>query len=97
MTRSDADDRLQAQIDYLRSADRLRELAAIAAEMTPEERLEQAWAMSRSGAAMRASLPDDVRARIEAYREPLAPGAEEAMRRLGSLASPGSTRASGSD
>jgi hypothetical protein len=38
--------------------------------------------------AMLARLPPDVRARVESYREPLGPGAEAALSRLGSLASP---------
>jgi hypothetical protein len=90
MARPPEDDRLEAQLEYLRSDERLRELAAVAAEMTPEQRLEQAWAMSESGAAMRAQLPEEVRARLEAHREPLGPGAEDALRRLGRLFAPGS-------
>jgi hypothetical protein len=96
MTQTEADERLQAQLEYLRSVDHLRELAAIAAEMTPEERLAQAWAMSRSGAAMRERLPEEARARVEAYREPLGPDAEQVLQRLGRLPSPGPNRAPGS-
>ena len=97
MPPSDVDDLLEAQLEYLRSDDRLRELAAIAAEMTREERLEQAWAMSRSGQSMLDSLPDDVRARAEAYREPLGAGAEEVLPRLAALSSPGPDHVSNAD
>ena len=79
MSEPDADAILRAQLEHLRSDDRLRELAALAADMTPEERLQQAWAMSRSAAAMLEGRPDPP-------REPLGPGAPEVLRRLSDLA-----------
>jgi hypothetical protein len=92
MQRSPVDRRLQLQLEYLRSDERLRELAGVAAELTSEERLEQAWAMSRSAAAILAQQPDDLLARIEAVRDALGPGAENVLPRLARLASPGSPR-----
>ena len=77
-------ERLQAQLEYLRSDDRLRELAALAAESTPEERLEQAWAMSRSAAAVLVSGAADDR-----VREEIAAAAAPVLRRLAGLARPG--------
>lgn len=88
MTSQD-DARLEAQLDYLRSDDRLRELAALAAELTPAERLAQAWDMCRSAAAMLERLAEDERRRIEATREVPAPDAAEVLGRLARLASPG--------
>jgi len=80
--------RLESQLAYLRSDDRLRELAALAAEMSPEQRLEQAWAMSRSAAAMLASLPDEVRERLEQSRETPSSEAAPVLRHLAHLSSP---------
>jgi hypothetical protein len=90
-----ADALLCAQVEHLRSDERLRELAALAAEMTPEERLAQAWAMSASGAAARELLAEDERARVDALREPLGPGAEQVLARLAGLSSPGAARGPG--
>ena len=80
--------RLESQLAYLRSDDRLRELAALAAEMSPEQRLEQAWAMSRSAAVMLASLPAEVRERLEATRETPSVEAGPVLRHLAHLSSP---------
>jgi hypothetical protein len=91
MSPTDADEILRAQLEYLRSDDRLRELAAMAVEMTAEERLEQAWAMSASAQATLDALPADARARAEAYREPLGADAEEVLPRLAALWSPTSS------
>jgi hypothetical protein len=95
--RSPTDERLQAQLEYLRSDDRIRELARLAAEMTPEERLEQAWSMSRSAAAMLDNLPSEVRERLEAHRQPLTPDSEEALRRLARLSIAGAPGAADPD
>ena len=97
MASSDENERLRAQIEYMSSDDRLRERAALAAEMTPEERLEQACEMTDTAAATLDALPEDVRERILGYSEPFGPGAEEVLRRLGSLASPGRARVLDSD
>lgn len=82
------DERLRAQLEYLRSDDRLRELAAVAGEMAPEERLEQAWAMAASAAATLEALGPEARARIEATRQGPNAGAAPVLRRLARLASP---------
>jgi hypothetical protein len=86
---SDVDRRLEEQLGYLRSDERVRERAARAAEMTVAERLSLTYMLSRRATAMRDQLPSDLRARVASYREPLGPGAEAALRRFSRLASPG--------
>lgn len=87
MAGTDADRRLEAQLEWLRSDDRLRERAARAAELTVRERLELTYRLCREAMAMLDRLAPEARERIEAYREPLGPGAEQVLRRLGRLAS----------
>ena len=89
MSGSEADRRLEQQLQYLRDDDRLRERAARAAEMTVAERLSLTYRLSRRATAMRDKLSPEIRMRAEAYREPLGPGAEEVLRRFSRLASPG--------
>jgi hypothetical protein len=84
----DADARLRAQLEYLRSDERLRELARMAAELTPEERLAQAWEMSRGGSLVSGPLSDEARARVDALRGELGPNAERVLRRLATLGRP---------
>jgi len=82
------DPRLEAQLEYLRSDDRLRERAARAAELTVAERMALVAALGRQAMAMLDRLPPEVRARALAYREPLGPGAEVVLARLARLAAP---------
>ena len=86
---ADADKRLEEQLRYLRSDDRLRERAARAAEMTVAERLSLTYTLCRRASAMRGQLSPAIRARVASFREPLGPGAEAALRRFSRLASPG--------
>lgn len=85
MTGRDADERLKAQLAYLRSDDRLRERAGRAQELSTQERVELTYRLSEEAMAMLDGLPAEVRARVEVYREPLGPGAERVLRRLGGL------------
>jgi hypothetical protein len=80
--------RLEAQLAYLRSDDRMDELVALAAEMTPEERLAQAWEMCASAAAMLDQLPEDELRCIEETRDVPPPDAAPVLRRLARTASP---------
>ena len=71
---ADADRRLEEQLSYLRSDDRLRERAARAAEMTVAERLSLTYTLCRRASAMRGQLSPAIRARVASFREPLGPG-----------------------
>ncbi|MBI5478468.1 MAG: hypothetical protein HY906_06405 [Deltaproteobacteria bacterium] len=83
-----ADRRLRSQHEYLRSDDRLREVAAVAADAAPEERLEQAWHMSRMAAASLEALPGRVRRRVGSVPRGLGPRARAVLRRLAATAAP---------
>ena len=89
MSASDADRRLERQLQYLRSDDRLRERAARAAELTVPERLSLTYKLSHRASLMRDQLSPDIRARVESHKDRPGPGAEEVMRRYSRLASPG--------
>jgi hypothetical protein len=80
---------LAAQLEYLRSDERLRQRAALAAGMTPEERLEETAALGRWAMHFLDQLSDDERARALAVSEALPPDSEAILRRLSRLSSPG--------
>lgn len=80
---------LAAQLDYLRSDERLAQRAALAATLTPAELLEETAALGRWAMHFLDQLPEDERARALAYEEALPPGAEVVLRRLSRLSSPG--------
>ena len=88
VARPDPDAVLAAQLEYLRSDARLRERAAEAAALRPEERLAQAHALGRLASFYLARLPEDVRARAADCRAPLGPGAEQILVRLAHSAEP---------
>jgi len=75
-------DTWQAGLDALRSAEHVRRRARFAMEMTVRERLAEAIALCRAGAAILDTLPGDVQERARAYREAVPPGTEAALRRL---------------
>jgi len=75
-------DTFQAGLEALRSDEHIRRRARVAMEMTVDERLAEAVALCRAGAAMLEALPPDVQARARAFRETPAPRAEAALRRL---------------
>jgi hypothetical protein len=77
------DERLEAQLAYLRSDEKLLEEARIARGMTPEERLRVAYDLCRVAAEMQARQPPEVLARVDESREPPPPDAEAVLRRLG--------------
>jgi hypothetical protein len=79
---------LAAQLEYLRSDERLKQRAALAATMTPEQWLAEAAALGRWAMFFLGQLPDDERARALAADEPFPPGSEAVLRRLGRLSSP---------
>ena len=83
-----ADAALEAQLEYLRSDDRLRERAERAREMSIEERLSLTYGLCRAAMATLDRLPISVRQRGAVHVDPLGPGADEVLARFGSLASP---------
>lgn len=85
------EEQLQAQLEYLRSDERLREQASRAAEMTVSERLQLTYRLCRVAMQMLDRTPPEVRERVEGFREPLGPDAETVLARFGSIASPGPT------
>ncbi len=74
---------LLAQFDCFRAGEdeQIRRRAALAMELTAEERLAEAFALCRTAAALLDALPADVQERARAYREPIGPDAEELLRR----------------
>lgn len=89
MSPETVDQALQAQLDFLRDDERLRERAARAVQLSVDERLQLAYQLCRAAMGILERLPPEARARAEAYREPLGPDAEEVLRRFGSRATPG--------
>jgi hypothetical protein len=77
------EERLEAQLAYLRSDERLLEEARRARAMAPAERLRVAYELCRVAAEMQARQPPELRARLEATRERPGPDAEAVLRRLG--------------
>jgi hypothetical protein len=75
-------DTFAAGLDALRSAEHVRRRARAAMAMSVSERLLEAIALCRAGAAMLDALPADVQERARAFRAPADPGAEAALRRL---------------
>ncbi len=86
--KADADQRLLAQIEYLRSDERLRERAAAAMEVGPEVRLEEARQLGIDAMRWLDQLPADVRARVDGWTDALGPGAEDVLPRLARLSAP---------
>jgi len=80
---------LEAQLEFLRDDERLRERATRAAELSVDQRLELTYRLCRAAMGLLERLPAEARAQAEAYREPLGPDAEEVLGRFASLASPG--------
>ena len=74
---------LEAQLEHLRSDERLRERARVAREMPPGQRLLLAYELARQAAEMMARQPPQVRARHEASRERPDGEAADCLRRLG--------------
>jgi hypothetical protein len=61
---------LEAQMEALRSDERLIEQGRRALSVPVEERLRQAWSLCKSGGAMLERVPEDVRARVRALDNP---------------------------
>jgi hypothetical protein len=78
----DADERLRRQREWLASDARLRERAGALLALSPAERLAMLDRMAEDAAHLRAQLPPDVVARIDATREPIPDDAHEPLRRL---------------
>jgi hypothetical protein len=76
-------DKLEAQLEYLRSDERLCERARVARKMSPRERLAVAYDLSRRAAEMMARQSPELRARHEASRERPDAEAADCLRRLG--------------
>ena len=76
-------DRFAAQLEWLRSDERLRERVRATAALSPEERLRMAHDLARIAAEMLARQSPEARVRLEASRERPGPDAEAALRRLG--------------
>jgi hypothetical protein len=77
------DERLAAQLEYLRSDERLRERARAAQELTPAERLRKAYELSAWAMQLLARQPPELRERFEASREEPGLDAADCLRRLG--------------
>jgi hypothetical protein len=77
-----ADARLRAQMEYLASDDHIRQRARMLGSMTPAERLELTYELSRAAAAQLDRLPAERRERALAWREPVSPEAATILRRL---------------
>jgi hypothetical protein len=77
-----SDRRFAAQLEWLRSDERLRRQVAGANETTPEERLRAAHALCAAAAKIAAQQPASLRARLEAAREPISASAAAALRKL---------------
>ena len=88
MATPDPTQRLDAQLEYLRSDQRLRSRAALAAEMTPAECLAEAYALCRWAAFLLEQLPAAERQRALDYHEPLPDDTAPVLRRLARLGTP---------
>ncbi|MBI5479249.1 MAG: hypothetical protein HY906_10350 [Deltaproteobacteria bacterium] len=88
MVKVDPTRRLNAQLEYLRSDERLRERAALAAQLTTAERLAETYALCRWAAFLLAQLPEDERRRALDFHEPVPADSAPALRRLARLSGP---------
>ncbi|HEY3357214.1 MAG TPA: hypothetical protein VGQ83_28450 [Polyangia bacterium] len=88
MAMRDPAERLRAQLERLRGDERLRQRAALAGEMTPQELLAETWALCRWAAFFLDQLPEDEAARARGYHEALPADAGPVLRRLARLAAP---------
>jgi hypothetical protein len=80
---------MRAQLDYLRSDERLRERAARAAEMSAEERLALAFELCRQAARWQECARPEAPHRLGPVPERPEPGAWAVLRRLGRTPSDG--------
>lgn len=80
---SSIDERMLAQLEYLRSDERLRERAARATEMSAEERVALAFELCHQAALWQERVPTEVRDRLGAPPERPLPDAWPVLRRLG--------------